>query len=251
MKTYWDLSEKERAVLSREDVEAFGDAELMTKGVLSVAPPTLEPEPEVAALPKAVYFRVRRKTEYGMQAIDIMFRDTADVKIFLGLAPLIATEVRLNDDWGQRMIVASDLREEDIVGEMLPHEHTVAAVRADLEKQSAIRLANERRQKEYDEALTKQREALAGMFEDWTRCQELGQKHRKVASTFEAYTETAGGERDTAFRFLRKVFSDAEIVDASEWCGFKAPAPFYLHKASGRYDSARIEEIHEVVEASV
>ena len=45
MKTYWDLSERQRSELSEADVERYIDAELMTKGVLRPEPLELVEEP--------------------------------------------------------------------------------------------------------------------------------------------------------------------------------------------------------------
>ena len=44
---YWSLSEKERANLTREQVEGSADFELMSLGVLAVPPLVLEEEPDV------------------------------------------------------------------------------------------------------------------------------------------------------------------------------------------------------------
>ena len=64
MTTYWDLSERERAELSREDVERYVDAELMLKGVLRVKPPVLAAEPEVPQ-PTKRFFSVTVRGQYN------------------------------------------------------------------------------------------------------------------------------------------------------------------------------------------
>lgn len=66
MKTYWDLSESERAKLSREDVETFVAAELMTHGVVRVEPPKYEDEPSAPA-PRSFCFRVRERDRRFME----------------------------------------------------------------------------------------------------------------------------------------------------------------------------------------
>src|SRR5579859_586132 len=83
MKTYWDLSEKERAALSREDVERYIDAELMMKGVLKVTPLMLEPLPS-APEPTTTYYQVSTGSVY---TLDPLFRTAADAEAFLAMRP--------------------------------------------------------------------------------------------------------------------------------------------------------------------
>jgi len=242
-KTYWDLSEKERAALSGEDVDRFVAAELMRLGVLQVAPLVLDPEPNVVEPAKRLYFQVQHGPEYPRTTLDLLFDDEIDAREFIenGNFRIVKTE-RLNDDWSQRIEVTETL--------MLPRLTTTEAISADdfreartaLEKRSAIRAANDEREEEWVKEKSKEDDALKGMWADWQRCRGLDAAHRRVSTTLDAYVATAGGDREVAFRFLRKAFTDPQIVAAAEWCGFKAPAPFYMRED-------RIDEIHAAQQA--
>jgi len=106
MKTYWDLSEPERAAMTRDDVARYIDAELMLKGVLAVAPLTLvdETPPALATEP---YYRVG--DEYT--TLDVAFRSEADARAFLGLGP-----VRVTTEWSLGSAEATKKVEETLKG---------------------------------------------------------------------------------------------------------------------------------------
>ena len=238
-KTYWDLSEKERAALTSDDVDRFVAAELMRLGVLQVGPLVREPEPEIREPATRLYFQVSTsETPYSRSSIDVLFDDEIDAREFLENHDIrvLKTE-RLNDDWSQTIKVAAPLERPEVT--------TVEAISADdfrearsaLEKRSAIRAANAKREEEWVKEKSKEDEALKGMWADWQRCRDLDTAHRRVSTTLDAYVATAGGDREVAFRFLRKAFTDPQIVAAAEWCGFTAPGPFYMR-------DDRIEEIH-------
>lgn len=240
-KTYWDLSEKERAALTADDVDRFVATELMRLGVLQVAPLKLEPEPVVIEPGRKTFYQIEVKAAYARERLPILFHSIDDAKAVLKLDPWLAKDEQLNGDWSQRCEVARllgsfALDPQVVMSEMLD-EHDFAKTRADLEKRSAIRAANAKREEDWVKEKSKEDEALKGMWADWTRCRDLDAAHRRVSTTLDAYVTTAGGDREVAFRFLRKAFTDPQIVAAAEWCGFSAPAPFYLR-------DDRIDEIH-------
>lgn len=229
-KTYWDLIEKERAALSADDVDCFVAAELMRLGVLQAGPLVREPEPVIQEPETRLYFQVSLgETAYSRSAPDVLFDDEDDARNFLGQfdVRILKTE-RLNDDWSQTIKVAAPLERPEVT--------TVEAISADafreaktaLEKRGAIRAANAKREEEWVKEKSKEDDALKGMWADWQRCCDLDTAHRRVSTTLDSYVATAGGDREVAFRFLRKAFADPQIVGAAEWCGFTAPSPFFI-----------------------
>lgn len=239
-KTYWDLSERERAALAADDVERFAATELMRLGVLQVGLLVKEPEPVTVELPVQTYYQIEIAGQYARERLPLLFHSIDDAKAVLALDPWLAKEERLNDDWSQRRDVAHLLGTHALSPTIVLSEmcaaHDFAKARAELSKRSAIRAANDKREEEWVKEKQKEDDALKGMWTDWQACRLKAAAHRRIADTFEAYATTAGGDREVAFRFLRKVFTDSQVATAAEWCGFTAPGAFYFA------DGERIEE---------
>lgn len=219
MQTYWDLTEKERAALSREDVEKFGDAELMLKGVLKVQPLVLEPLPPVAS-PVKQCFRVRVGSKYQQVTLDVGFDTAETAQAFLALKPLHVTQRWLK---GKNVEACSPVDEHEIVAETMYTAAEVTDSTAALERRAAVETENETRQRAHDDAMKKQAEALEGMWSDWYECQRKVAQMQRVVDTFNDYVRIAGGKRDVAGTFLVKVFSREEIAEAAAWMGVKIP----------------------------
>lgn len=219
MKTYWDLSERERAAMTSEDVQRYVDAELMLKGVLKVKPLELEPVPVVPD-PDAKAFVVRFGSKYGRQRVDAAFATLEAAQAFVALRP-----VRVDSDYleGESVEYIAKISDPEIAEVPLFTEERKNAVKADLKKAAAIKASNARRQEEYAKAIREQDDALKGLWEDWARCREEEAKLRDVANTFADYKQTAGDD-ELAARFLAKVYPPELITEAAERFGFPAPA---------------------------
>lgn len=237
MKTYWDLSECERAALSSEDVERFLDAELMTKGVLKA--PKFEPveEPDAPHIPERSFYLVS-----GFSSrFDVAFATEADAKAFLALKPLHVETRYLSGNYSRSIQVVCAPKETAIECRDLPHAIDVETYKADFEKAAAARAENEKRREEYAQAVKVQNDVLSGLWEDWHRCRGLDARMRQTVQTFNDYTRVALGDgavaiggaesddlkaaRVTAARFLLKVFSREQIADAAVWCGIEIQLP--------------------------
>jgi hypothetical protein len=204
MKTYWDLSEDERGVLTREDVQRYLDAELMLKGVLKVRPLELEPVPTVPAPATAVYtIRFGRYTDSS-----VAFATANDAQAFLALKPLRVESHYLD---GTSVSSLGDMEDAEVVATPIYTKAEIDSCKAELSKRGAIKAANERRESEYLEARKKQDEALKGLWDDWTLCVEREARLRAVAETFADYAVTAGSTV-LAEKFLEKVYP-AELID--------------------------------------
>lgn len=230
MQTYWDLSEKDRAALSREDVEKFGDAELMLKGVLKVQPLTLEPLPPVAAPAKQI-FRVRVGSKYQQSTLDVGFATAEEAQAFLALGPLHVTAKWLK---GKNVEACGPIDEHELVAETMYTAAEVTASTATLERRAAVEAENEKRQREYDDAMKKQADALSGMWEDWYACQEKAMRMQRVVDTFNDYVRITGGQRDVAGTFLLKVFDRDVIREATAWTGIEIPTEIAAEAAPTR-----------------
>lgn len=215
MQTYWDLSEKERAALSREDVERYVDAELMTKGVLKVEPPKEAAVPDPPTVSRRSYLRGRHQSRYGTTTTDVAFADAAAAQALL-------SAVVIEEDYDTGMKVARTIFELDEVTAVPEDEYL--RHRSALQAHKAIIEANKKARTEFAEAAKKQEAALSGLWADWTECRERDARLRKIVDTFEDYKRIAGGDVAVAARFLRKPFTEEEIAEAAKWFGVTIPA---------------------------
>ncbi len=213
--TYWDLEENARSALNREEVERFLDAELMTKGVLKVAPLVLDDEPQIGELATTTY--------YWVDGFPNVLLDTAEsASAFACLEPMQLGSEYLSGDYRQAVKFA---KPPEALG---VNQVTVAAHdefirrRSDLEKRGTIRASNSKRREEYERDSKAQSKVLDGVWEDWARCRDIDRAHRRTVATFKDYVNTAGDEL-TAARFLAKAFTKQQIIEAREWLGASIP----------------------------
>jgi len=186
--TYWDLSENERAALTREEVERFIDAELMTKGVLKVPALVVEPEPEVT-LEKRTVYRVRSsrfsKTEFA-------FDTQAKAEAVLAMRPMV-----IDTEWmeGRNVEFVKPLAEDSGVElDSVATQASVIEQKSALKRQQAVKAENARRIEEHEKATKAIEGVLAGLWEDWYGCQATRDRHARVIRTLDEYTVTAGGD---------------------------------------------------------
>lgn len=217
MKTYWDLSETERAALSADDVQKYVDAELMIKGILKVHPLELEPEPGMPE-PAGRVFVVRPAANAFAHLAAFPTRDAAQA--FVDLRPL-----RLESSYLSGQTVAYYVSGPlEIVEQPMFGEDEKSACEAELRRVAAIKSSNETRRREHAEAMRKQTEALRGLWDDWAACRKHVEQLRAVATTFADYVATAEGDRAIARQFLAKVYSEELIAEAVDE-GFLEAAP--------------------------
>ncbi len=214
---YWDLTERERAALTREDVERFIDAELMTKGVLKAREPVLETVPDVAAK-MAPRFRIKGDPS-DWHGPKLLFATEEQALAFLKLEPEFETSF-YNDgvsiSHGKRFDKSIDSVQILPAAEYDAHKSSLQAA-------ATIRAANKKACEEYDAALKKQNQTLEGLWNDWSTQRQRDHKLRGVMATYEEYRRIAASQ-DIALRFLRKVHSVNQIEEAAEWCGVALPA---------------------------
>jgi hypothetical protein len=205
--TYWDLTEAERAALTRDDVEKYVDFELMSKGVLKAKPLVLLAVPEVKLETSRFYVVQEGAYEYP----SIAFRTEDDARAFLTLQP-----VKVERDFSTEASWAKSSAGTEIKSIELATEDSVTAAKARLKEASAAKAENDRRRQEHVEQARKVEQALRGLWEDWHECTAKDAQMRKIAETFAEYT-TMTKDPALAASFLRKVFTPAEIAEAETW----------------------------------
>jgi hypothetical protein len=215
---YWDLSERERAGLSRDEVERYVDAELMTKGVLKARPPKLEPEPkETVRLSQR--FQVQSAAAEHWHTPKLLFVTEEAARTFLDLQP----EHTHSSYTGEGHIEHGQAFSRTVTAVSIIAAEDYEANKSLLQSATSIRAANKKASEEYEKAVKAQDEALKGLWEDWSTQRQRDHKLRGVMATFEEYRRIAASQ-DVALRFLRKVHSVSQIEEAAEWCGVALPA---------------------------
>jgi len=218
MNIYWDLSEKDRANLTREDIEQYIDTELMRLGVLKVKPLVLDPVPTFPQ-PAQRYFRVR----CGHYFLDVAFDRQEEAQAFIALNPKRVDMSHLGHESHNFAIDMSD-EEIEIVSVSMFDRETFTMARDDLRQADAVKASNNKKQHEYDEAIKKQKQVLSGLWNNWSECKSKCNRLRRVLETFADYQRIAT-DPVVAARFLAKAFSRGEIAETVEWFGVTIDVP--------------------------
>jgi hypothetical protein len=216
MQTYWDLSEKDRAALSREDVERYQDFELMQKGVLKAPEqPELVPVP-ARPVPTQAYALAAEGRYAGLERGTLCFFDAAPAKAAMSGAFVMSSDYEL----GHKALVA---RPAVAVQEVLVYtEDQATKFRSILMEIKAAEERNARAVERHKEVVRKQEDALKGLWDDWHSCRERNGELQSIVDTFQRYKDLAG-DPDVAAKFLREAFSRDEIAEAATWFGIHIP----------------------------
>lgn len=211
LKTYWDLSEKERLALEEPDIQRFIDIELMQQGLVRPLPPVLRDEPEVT-VNTTTYFMVN----------ELLFNDIADAEKVLNLNPM---KKEWCYEFGTRDYMASRVNME-VVRVELPSKDELCSKQTQLQEAKAIKEANERASKEYDTAIKAIGEASSSIRENLSELWDKQRRIESIMSTYGWFLELADGDEETALRFLCEKHSRSSVIEAFEWT--KSYDPFNL-----------------------
>ncbi|MFH1602774.1 MAG: hypothetical protein ABIH03_02585, partial [Pseudomonadota bacterium] len=218
MQRYWDLSNQNRADLTREQVDAMLAVELMEKGVAKPVKPELCDVAEIT-LDKVKYFGVKYAGKYsGLDDTKLVFRTIEQAQALINAKPL-----RSDYDYniGDRYRYAIPLDGMVIETVELSTEANVEGLRPKLTKQSADKKANSKALETYKAACLAMQDATQGVWEDWHACLEEKARAEKIFDTLDEYAEICDGDREKAATFLHKAFSANEIAEAFEWFGME------------------------------
>ena len=220
MQTYWDYTPKERAALTRDEVEKFLDGELMTKGVLKVDEPRLDKVPEFVTPKGTAYHTVDWAGESSYSSreqSEFLFATAADAEAFIAMRPM-----RLKDDWQSKLKHAQSLADGHIVPVSILSEAEHQSIQSAAASAQSVKQANERKRTDYARDSETMRKVIDDIWSDWSKRLDEQASHKKVLATFDEYVTIAGNEA-TAMTFLRKALDDSEIKDAFEWCERELP----------------------------
>jgi hypothetical protein len=209
MQRYWDLSERERAALSRDDVAHYVKIELMEAGVVAPPPIKLEDVPEVS-VPKIAKFGVK-SGRYG--STTVVFDTAEQAQKFLDLSPKT-----LEYDYG----IGTDYQyakphDDGMIEQVNVYDFAaMTELRDTLSRRKRIKEQNAKKQADWNKAHQAAEEASESLWEDYNAVQSKKYDHERIIRTFRDYTETVGDEA-TALRFLLKAHPEGECREAFEW----------------------------------
>lgn len=213
MDRYWDRTERERAGLTREQVDAMLTVELMEKGVVKVEQPEYEPVDDVK--PKTTrIFGIDHKGRWSNDRLPIGFTSVELAESFSRLQPVF-----MELDYDSKITSFRPMEDVAIVPLDVPAVGDVANMKAAIDKATAAKKANEVKAAEYNKAVKIVNDATQGVWDDWHACREKDRRYAKIKATMAEYVGICGGNQETALTFLGKAFSAEEIAEAVEWFG--------------------------------
>jgi len=215
MKSYWDLTEKERAELT--DLSAYEKIELMEQGIIVPAEPEYEKVLEVDVPTHKVY-RLTYNSRYN--SLPIHFNDLIQAE---EVAAALRGGMTLESDYNTGKSFVRTVEEISITTQDVCEECDINRSRSALAEAKAAKNRNKNLRAEYRKACEKQSETLSEMRDDWYKCQGTLRRMQKIRAVWEDYLETCGGDRDVALKFLRKAYDLEEIEQMRGWLDVNVP----------------------------
>jgi len=216
MDIYWDLTEKERAALTEEQVRGYLAVELMSKGLTTPKPPEYEEEAAVELETTTYYQIVVDNLE-----ISPLFESADDASSIIALFRL----TRDSGYWHGNTAYAKPVGDVTVKPVDLPSEAQVDAHKVALEEAKKKKDANSKKRRTYDDAVRETNKATDEVWDDWRNCINTERYHQAVVDTLQEYTTLADGDQAMAMKFLRRAHTERQIMDAFEWFEIEYVAP--------------------------
>jgi len=218
MQTYWDFTKKERAAMTREEVQKWLDAELMVKGVAKVVAPKLDEVPKVESPAKITRYRIKAKNTSYWNTYDVsnfVFEKIEDARAFAEMYPQ-----HLEESGGKKYIrPLEEISIEPI--ECITHADYLS-IKSSIDAAEEIKRRNDQLTSAYNKASKEMNDCLKGVWDDWGCCRDEQDEHRSLLNLLADYKKIAGDDA-VATKFLLKIRTPEQIKAAHEW--FDMPVP--------------------------
>jgi hypothetical protein len=218
MKTYWDLTKRERGTLSAEKVARFERIELMQAGVLEPEPLVLEPSPSVPA-PDLVVYKVAGSYP---STIAEPFRTIEEAHRFMESRP-----VPVASSWkgGAYILYETEPHQLNLTEERIYSRACWLVHQSAITEASNVLERNRQREVEHEKAMTVRAESLQRLRADLEECREWCAKIARILRTRDEYAALPDTTTDDLVRvFLVKAFGEEAVAEAlAEWKGQVAP----------------------------
>jgi len=214
MSRYWDLTEKQRAELTQEQVQSYLTIELMERGVVMVDEPEYLPIEEVAG-PDLVVYRIA----CGWRKSDFAYRTAEEAAI------AIKNAVPISDHYvsGHTTHHVSEDTEIKIEPATIYSLDSFTRNKIMIDRNKSAETENQKMRQDYATAVKAQDEALNGLWDDWNECRGKDRVNKRIVETFNQYVQNCKGQVDIARTFLEKAYAPEQINEAFGWCGVDAP----------------------------
>lgn len=210
MKIYWNLSNKERAALTNDDMAAYEKIELMETGIVATMPPEYEPEPEITVPTHQIH-----KIVYdGCNTLNIYFRDLTQAE---EAAAALRGGLLVYEDYHTKTRTTKMITDVSIGVEDVHDESDVAKIRKALIEAKDVKSRNAAARSKYQNACSKSEDALSKMRNDRYKCRDIMLQMTHIGEVWQDYLETCNGDRDVARKFLEKAYSVEDLEAAQEW----------------------------------
>lgn len=206
METYFDLSEKDRATLTEQQVQTYCDIALMQAHIRKPIPPMTMPE-SIRDL------NVKTIQKWSAGAEELLFDTREQAIAFLVLKPCTKSYDYSGAGYDFKFPKPLDALPSPVT--VYDHEDVLAKV-AELKKYREKKEEIEAAQTDFEKQSAAVNNATKGIWGDWYEMQRREREYRQVIDAFAEYKRLAGGDETIAETFLRKTYGD-KVGAAMEW----------------------------------
>lgn len=208
MQRYWDLSEKQRSALSRDELEHYIDIELMEAGVVRPKPPKLEALEEVQ-LETRIYYGIVKDS---YQSPEFVFESESDAALVAASRPLW-----LHDDYQTKAKWAEPCPDVVVKPITVATQQSAVDARVRLLENAERKQRNDQAERDYSKACEAMEKAASSLISDWHECLDKARRCAAVAATFDEYRSLTAGNDGLARTFLLKAYAPEEVEAAFSW----------------------------------
>lgn len=201
MKSYWDLSDKERANLTEEEIKNFFPYELMAAGVVPPKEPILKEIKQLDIVPEKQFYKVQ--FNYRI----ILFDNMDDARKF---AEMNSYDEDSDYKTGDKFKFATLHQNKTINVSNIYSIEQIEKYRTQLEYNKEAKESNEKALEAYKKESQAAENAVTGIWRDYFKIQNEVQRAKHILETYTSYIRIADNE-NVAFKFLEKAFSKEEI----------------------------------------
>jgi hypothetical protein len=220
MDRYWDLTEKQRAALTEEQLESLFTVERMEKGVLKPIEPKYAPEGPVQLPTERLYSVEPKRGGYG-HTFGVLLATAEDAQKFIDLKPRLRRSDWLGNETTESVQVPDSYT---IAPVDVPTEDAVISAKPELTRRGENAKRNKDLREKYEKEMRAFTNAVDSVREDYYRCCDLGSEFKRIVETFDNYVRTANGAEYIAAKFLAKAFPENQIRDAFAWHELPLPS---------------------------
>lgn len=202
MKKWDDLTTKEIAELSREEVQKYIEIELMVQGIENPKPPYYEDEPDSTLEKKDKYFQVG----------SLLFKTAEEANAVLNLNPYKEDYIYAVS-YNHKFAVPLDNK--DIQQVFFYRQEDIQSQKENIKLSEKVKSSNNQKKYAYDNALNAVAKIENPMLLSWEQAKDRKLFLSKIRDTFEDYKKLCNGDAGLALSFLHKVYSADEIQEAN------------------------------------